>query len=200
MTSIDGASRKCGRRSGRGFRERAEGQPDAGLCGACGLGLVTSTLGRLRDPPWGYYGPCARCSLRPPPDRRESKRGPELSHWRKLVARAAAGRREARRPASWAGHLRRSGDGRDREARHRVRRFRTSACRRAAPLIFRGAENGHGAPAPPSGPAERWLFDNRIGEEKTARGRILKVFQYDTDSQYTRNIRNIRRKHRCVMR
>src|SRR5205814_3795914 len=33
------------------------------LCGACALGLVTPALGRLRDPPWGHYDPCARSSL-----------------------------------------------------------------------------------------------------------------------------------------
>jgi hypothetical protein len=31
--------------------------------GACAFGLVSRTPGRLRDPPWGYYGPCARSSL-----------------------------------------------------------------------------------------------------------------------------------------
>jgi hypothetical protein len=39
------------------------GQPGAGLCGACASGFVSRALGRLRDPPWGYYGPCARSSL-----------------------------------------------------------------------------------------------------------------------------------------
>jgi len=71
-----------------------------------------------------------------PPDNGIRKRGPELGECQKAFARAAAGRREARRPASWAGHLRRSGDGSARETDHRVRRFRTSACRRSAPLIF----------------------------------------------------------------
>ena len=33
------------------------------LRGACAFGLVSRTLGRLRSPPWGYYGPCARSSL-----------------------------------------------------------------------------------------------------------------------------------------
>jgi hypothetical protein len=56
--------------------------------------------------------------------------------------KAAAGRREARRLASLAGDLRRSGDRLDREAGHRVRRFRTSACRRSAPLIFSGSDDG----------------------------------------------------------
>src|SRR4051812_30717259 len=64
-----------------------------------------------------------------------------------------------------AGHLRRSGDGPDREAGHRVRRFRTSACRRSAPSFFKGAEKDEGAPALATGPAERWLRR----ETKTAR-------------------------------
>jgi len=33
------------------------------LCGACAMGLISPLPGRLRDPPWGYYGPCARSSL-----------------------------------------------------------------------------------------------------------------------------------------
>ena len=33
------------------------------LRGARASGLVSRALGRLRDPPWGYYGPCARSSL-----------------------------------------------------------------------------------------------------------------------------------------
>ncbi len=33
-----------------------------GGCGACGRGLRLAP-GRLREPPWGYYGPCARSSL-----------------------------------------------------------------------------------------------------------------------------------------
>ena len=72
---------------------------------------------------------------------------------------AAAERRKARRPASWAGDLRRSGDRSDRETDHRVRRFRTSACRRSAPLIFRGErKTGKGIRRPASNrAAERCL-------------------------------------------
>src|SRR5438132_13729855 len=33
------------------------------LCGACAVSLVSSPPGRLRDPPWGHYDPCARSSL-----------------------------------------------------------------------------------------------------------------------------------------
>src|SRR2546423_15080454 len=61
----------------------------------------------------------------------------------------AAERREARRRAYPAGHLRRPGDGPDREAGHRVRRFRTSACRRSAPLIsLREQKRTRGTRAP----------------------------------------------------
>ena len=46
----------------------------------------------------------------------------------------------------------------------RVRRFRTSACRRSAPLIFSGTEKGHGASGALSKPAaERWL--DRSGDD-----------------------------------
>jgi hypothetical protein len=150
-----------GRRSGersRGIRQREC------LCGACALGLVTPAPGRLRDPPWGHYDPCARCSLQTRPDRR-GKRGPELRHRPRRCPRAAAGRREARRPASWAGDLRRSEDRPFREVGHRVRRFRTSACRRSAPLtFFRERKRTRGIRRPRSNrAAERWLFDNRIG-------------------------------------
>ncbi len=45
-----------------------EGQPSGGMsfggvrCGACGRGLRLAP-GRLREPPWGQYDPCARSSL-----------------------------------------------------------------------------------------------------------------------------------------
>ena len=70
-----------------------------------------------------------------PSDIGTRKRGPKPGESRKAFARAAAGRREARRPTLLAGHLRRSGDGSARETDRRVRRFRTSACRRSAPLL-----------------------------------------------------------------
>ena len=46
-------------------------------------------LGRLREPPWGYYGPCARCSLDGLAKAGPRKRGPEPIN-------AAVERREAR--------------------------------------------------------------------------------------------------------
>src|ERR1043165_7265601 len=78
---------------------------------------------------------------------------------RRRSENAAAERRKARRPASLAGGLRRSEDRPCREAGHEVRRFRTGACRRSAPLAsFRGGGKRTGAPAPLSnGPAQRWL-------------------------------------------
>src|SRR5438067_13645595 len=57
--------------------------------------------------------------------------------------------RRARARVMGLGDLRRSGDRPDREAGHRVRRFRTSACRRSAPpLYFRGAKTDEGHPPP----------------------------------------------------
>jgi hypothetical protein len=53
---------------------------ETAAAGAAPAGVVRSHApGRLRDPPWGYYGPCARCSLKAPVHRGE-KRGPELRH------------------------------------------------------------------------------------------------------------------------
>jgi len=105
--------------------------------------------GRLRDPPWGHYDPCARCSLKAPAHR-GAKRGPELGESRKAFARAAAERREARRPALLAGHLRRTGDGSARETDHGVRRLphqRLSAL--CSPHTFSGnGKQTRGAPSP----------------------------------------------------
>src|SRR5947209_13605605 len=69
-------------------------------CGACASGLVSRALGRLRDPPWGYYGPCARCSLTARVHRRDTQARPGAeAKAERLLPRAAAERREARR---WA--------------------------------------------------------------------------------------------------
>ena len=61
--------------------------------------------------------PCARSFADGPVHHGIRKRGPELGECRKAFARAAAERREARRPASLAGDLRRSGDRPDRKAK-----------------------------------------------------------------------------------
>jgi hypothetical protein len=73
------------------------------------------------------------------------------------VPRAAAERREARRPASWAGDLRRSEDRPSREAGHGVRRLphqRLSAL--CSPRSFGGGTR-QGRPPLLNGAAERWL-------------------------------------------
>ena len=66
-------------------------------------------------------------------------------------------------PRHGPGDLRRSGDRSDREADHRVRRFRTSACRRSAPLIFCGSGERQWAPPLPKRAAERWLHTGHSG-------------------------------------
>ena len=51
---------------GRRYRRSGPGADDEDvirLCGACAVGLISPLPGRLRDPPWGHYGPCARSSL-----------------------------------------------------------------------------------------------------------------------------------------
>jgi len=99
---------------------------------------------------------------------RKSRDGPE-SAARRRSENAAAERREARRPTSLAGDLRRSRDRADREAAHRVRRIRTSACRRSAPFIFsrRAEKRRRGTRPPLNGPAQRWLFAPASGNPET---------------------------------
>src|SRR5947209_10923600 len=65
---------------------------------------------------------------------------------RRRSKNAAAERRKARRRAYPTGHLRRSGDGLDREAGHRVRRSAPAPVGALLPLFFSGAENGQRAP------------------------------------------------------
>jgi hypothetical protein len=69
---------------------------------------------------------------------------------------AAVERREAR-PARVMGWVisGASGDGSHRETDHRVRRIRTSACRRSAPSFCRGGEKTQGSGALPQRPARR---------------------------------------------
>gem|GEM_PF-5987288 len=89
---------------------------------------------------------------------------------RRRSENAAAERREARRSASWAGDLRRSGDRPDREAGHGVRRFRTKRLSAfCSPHFFFGSgKRTRGTRPHPVGPAERWLFDMRIGNSVRA--------------------------------
>jgi len=134
------------------------GRAKVSLCGACGSGLVSRALGRLRDPPWGHYGPCARSSLETRPDRRET-RGPELRQRSKGVCREpqqGAERRAGPRhgpvisgdPEMGATARRATGCG--------VPHQRLSAL--CSPRFFRGAEEGQRGTRPPrNGRAERWL-------------------------------------------
>ncbi len=83
------------------------------------------------------------------------KRGPEVEN-------AAAERREARRPASRAGHLRRLPEmGPIARRTNGCGGFRTSACSAlCSPHFFRERKTDEGAPGPPPNrAAERWLFE-----------------------------------------
>ncbi len=89
--------------------------------------------------------------------RRQTGPGHE-SAARRRKENAAAERREARRPA-----IRPSSPAIRRWVRPRggprVRRFRTSACRRSAPFIFLGSRNRQRGTRPLlNGPAEHWLL------------------------------------------
>jgi ribosomal protein L44E len=171
-----GAGRKVDRRFGpKAFRQPAPGNSGPWLVRRPRARFAPSHSGGVGAPPGDTTIPCQELadvaglrSRRTDADALQTKQQPAQgptenrsvheSAARRRSENAAAGRREARRPASWAGHLRRSGDGSARETDHRVRRFRTSACRRSAPLIFWGAENGRGHPPPANRVAERWLF------------------------------------------
>jgi hypothetical protein len=98
------------------------------------------------NPPWGHYDPCARSSLQARPDRR-GKRGPELRH---RIMRCREPPQSAERRAGRRIRPVISGDPEIDLAARRVTgaAFRTSACRRSAPLTSGGPENGQGAPAP----------------------------------------------------
>ena len=142
MRRLDGgAGRRRDRRTGPRIRQPAPGNSGPRAGAAPALPARNRHPGGVGAPPGGTTVPCQELADR----RRKSARE---SAARSRKENAAAERREARRPASLAGDLRRSGDGSARETGHRVRRFRTSACRRSAPLIFSGAETDEGAPAP----------------------------------------------------
>ena len=92
---------------------------------------------------------------------------PSESAARRRKENAAAERRKARRPASWAGHLRRSGDGSARETDHRVRRSAPAPVGALLPSIFeRSGEQTKGRPPPRNGPAERWLLTTGEGARR----------------------------------
>ena len=159
VTLVGGASRKGGRRSGRAFRGRCEKR--ICLCGACACGLVSRSPGRLRDPPWGHYDPCARSSLtaRVTSGHASADRSWANTERHSLEPQQSAERRPGGRSRRGSQAILRSAHPR---GRPRVRRFRTSACRRSAPLDFFGErKRTRGTRSPTRNrPAERWLFDN----------------------------------------
>src|SRR5690349_14954220 len=85
-----------------------------------------------------------------------------------IARREAWVRREARRPASWAGHLRRSGDGHDREARHGVRRSAPAPVGVLLPSFFKRAEKTEGHPPRSIGAADRWLLPRPVSENRNS--------------------------------
>ena len=128
------------------------------LCGACGSGLVSQALGRLRDPPLGHYDPCARCSLTARPDRRDTqaRTGAESpvkagGESRSRTPRGAPGPRHGLGPSPairrWA---------RPRGA-PRVRRSAPAPVGALLPSFFRGAEEDKGHPAPSVKPGSEAL-------------------------------------------
>src|SRR5436305_13217331 len=125
-----------------------------------GLGLgrrprarfAPSHSGGVGAPPGDTTIPC-----REPADRRKCRKA-----WPDAVRRTPqqSAERRARARVMGLGDLRRSGDRLDREASHRVRRIRTSACRRSAPLILSGRQKdkGYARRPPPNRAAELWLM------------------------------------------
>jgi hypothetical protein len=115
-------------------------------------------LGRPGAPPGGHYGPPARSWLIRMASSRSGKRGPGSEKSRSRAPRGAPARVMGRSSSGVPG------DGSARETDHGVRRFRTSACRRPAPLnVFgeRKRTRASGALIKPA--AERWLDGNRMG-------------------------------------
>ena len=137
MTRLDGAGGMRGRRSAERSRSECEGafacaapagpgcQPDSRAASGPALGALRPLCEELADSPGSSRGQARPGAGRMP----------------KAFARAAAERREARR---WAIPPVISGDPEIGPAARRATgaAFRTSACRRSAPLIFRrGAPN-----------------------------------------------------------
>src|SRR4051794_41279141 len=59
VTRLDGAGGMRGRRTAK----RSRGGWSGPLVRPLRVAALSRTPGRLRDPTWGYYGPCARSSL-----------------------------------------------------------------------------------------------------------------------------------------
>ena len=148
-----GAGRRRDRRTGPQIRQPAPGNsgPRAGAAPARRLATGTRAASGLRPealrPParsWLTIGGQAA-----PSDESAARRRNE---------NAAAERRKARRSASWAGDLRRSGDRSARETDHRVRRSAPAPVGALLPSLFeRSGNRRRGARAPFERAAERWL-------------------------------------------
>ncbi len=134
------------------IRQAVPGQmrKDAFACAApAGFGLVSRTPGRLRDPPWGHYDPCARCSLTARPDRRDTQARPGAESSAKAGGESRS-RAPRGAPARVMGRsspaIRRSVRSRDGPPGAALPHQRLSAL--CSPHFFGGAEQGQGAPAP----------------------------------------------------
>jgi hypothetical protein len=126
-------------------------------------------------PALGALRPLCEVLADGPGDTGTRKRGPELGESRKAFARAAAERREARRPASWAGDLRRSEDRSARETDQRVRRSAPAPVGALLPSCF--SRSGKQTKAQPARhdkrAAERWLKGSVQDAERARRSAEL---------------------------
>jgi hypothetical protein len=113
---------------------------ETAAAGAAPAGEVRSlALGRLRDPPWGYYGPCARSSLTAqrtasPPGYASADRS-----WANAERHSPEPQQSVERRAGlryWPVISERSRRWTRPRGGSRGAAIRTSACRRSAPLIF----------------------------------------------------------------
>ena len=110
-------------------------------CGARATRLAPSYPGGVGAPPGDTTVPCQELA-----DDRWARCAIDESAARRRKENAAAERRKARRPASWAGDLRRSGDRSARETDHRVRRSAPAPVGALLPLIVLGSGKGRRAP------------------------------------------------------
>jgi len=126
--------------------------------------------GRLRDPTWGYYGPCARSSLTARVHRRARKRGPELRHRSKGDAESRSRAPKGATAGVSGRHLRRSGDGPDREAGHGCGVSAPAPVGALLPSFFEGSGNGRRASGAPPRTGRRsfaWFNARHSGAEQS---------------------------------
>jgi len=136
-----GAGRRRDRRTGPGIRQPAPGNSGPRAGAAPALPARNRYPGGVGAPPGDTTVPCQELA-----DDRWARCAIDESAARRRKENAAAERRKARRPASWAGDLRRSGDRSARETDHRVRRSAPAPVGALLPLIFLGSGKGRRAP------------------------------------------------------